>query len=62
MMFINQSEIRIMINKNEVYPTQELLIGWKNECVVNIKARLLGGKSNEVRRLKKHETVWVKKN
>ena len=47
-----------MINKNEVYPTQDLLIGWKNECVVNIKARLLGGKSNEVRRLKKHETVW----
>ena len=46
---INQSELRIMINKKEIYPDRNALLGWKKDCVINLKARLLGGKSGEGR-------------
>ena len=43
MTHINPSTLRIVIDSKEIYPNRELLVGWKENCVVNLKLRILGG-------------------
>ena len=40
---INPSELRIIIDKKEIYPSREILPRLEKDCVINIRTRLLGG-------------------
>ena len=46
---LKPSELRIVIDKKEIYPNRELLGGWKKDSVINLKVRLLGGCQAEKR-------------
>ena len=50
---INTSELRIVIDKKEIYPNREILPGLVKDCVINVRTRLLGGGYEGQRRQKK---------
>ena len=41
---IDMDSLRIAIGKEDIQPNYELITrGWKNNCVITLKLRLLGG-------------------
>ena len=58
---MNPSEVRIVIDKKEIYPNLELLEGWRKDCVISIKARLRGGCQEDKKWQIKKEKLWRRK-
>ena len=40
---IDPAELRIVIDNQEIHPSREPLKGWKRNCVINVRLKLLGG-------------------